>query len=252
MPVLLSQKIAPIRQKLIDHPLYANIKTLEHLRIFMEHHVFAVWDFMSLLKSLQRHLTCTQLPWKPMGSASTRYLINEIVCGEESDLDENGQRYSHFELYLKAMEQSGANKKTIQDFISQISSIDAVDRALGFAQVPVAAADFVKNTFYTIIHEEISTQAAVFTFGREDLIPYMFTAILQKIDIENPGKIGIFKYYIQRHIEVDGAEHSHLALQMTEELCGKNPEKWATAETAVIQALEARIKLWDAIYAQFN
>jgi hypothetical protein len=96
----LKEEITPLRSQLIGHPLYAKIKTIDHLNVFMEHHVFAVWDFMSLLKSLQRNLTCVNLPWVPVGNPQTRYLINEIVLGEESDVDEQGLRTSHFELYL--------------------------------------------------------------------------------------------------------------------------------------------------------
>lgn len=116
----LKKEIEPIRQQLIQHPIYANIKTVKDLNIFMEHHIFAVWDFMSLLKSLQRNLTCVDLPWLPVGSPETRYLINEIVLGEESDIDQAGNRASHFELYLKAMEQCGCNLNIINSFIKSL------------------------------------------------------------------------------------------------------------------------------------
>ena len=98
----LKTEIEPLRQQLIQHDLYKNIRTIEDLHVFMEHHMFAMWDFMSLLKSLQQTLTCTGVPWMPVGSANTRYLINEIVLGEESDVDAEGNRISHFELYKKS------------------------------------------------------------------------------------------------------------------------------------------------------
>ena len=86
----LQEKINSARAKLLAHPVYAQINDLNGLKKFTEFHVYAVWDFMSLLKSLQIGLTCVTLPWIPVGSANTRFLINEIVTGEESDVDENG------------------------------------------------------------------------------------------------------------------------------------------------------------------
>jgi hypothetical protein len=90
------KSIAPLREEIINHPVYSSIKDIDDLRVFMEFHVYAVWDFMSLLKTLQNNLTCTTVPWFPKGSADTRHLINEIVVGEESDIDLNGIRKSHF------------------------------------------------------------------------------------------------------------------------------------------------------------
>ncbi len=87
--------IEPLRQQIIHHKVYSAIRTIEDLNVFMEHHVFAVWDFMSLLKSLQNKLTCTSVPWFPRGDADSRFLINEIVVGEESDIDSHGIRKSH-------------------------------------------------------------------------------------------------------------------------------------------------------------
>ena len=78
-------RIAPARTRLLAHPLYARMASLDDVRVFMGSHVFAVWDFMSLLKRLQRDLTCVTVPWVPVGDAEVRFLINEIVCGEESE-----------------------------------------------------------------------------------------------------------------------------------------------------------------------
>ena len=100
-------QIAPARARLLAHSLYARMASLDDVQRFMESHVFAVWDFMSLLKRLQRDLTCLDLPWVPVGEAEVRFLINEIVCGEESDVDPAGTRISHFELYLRAMHEAG-------------------------------------------------------------------------------------------------------------------------------------------------
>lgn len=135
----LRNRIEPLRQQIVQHPLYTRINTIEAIRVFMEHHVVAVWDFMSLLKSLQRELTCVSNPWLPVGSANTRYLINEIVTGEESDVDQAGNRISHFELYLQAMEQAGANKTPIQDLVSTLQQGVPLQKALVESTLPTAA-----------------------------------------------------------------------------------------------------------------
>ena len=101
----LQQSLRPLRDQLFNHEVYRSIKTPDDLRTFMEHHVFAVWDFMSLLKALQRHLTGVTIPWLPQGDRNARRLINEIVLDEESDEDGEGGYISHFELYRAAMVQ---------------------------------------------------------------------------------------------------------------------------------------------------
>ena len=77
--------IRSTRDRVIGHPLYSALHDNRAINIFMEHHVFAVWDFMSLLKSLQRNLTCVEVPWVPTGPTGSRRLINDIVLVEESD-----------------------------------------------------------------------------------------------------------------------------------------------------------------------
>lgn len=244
----INQEIASLRHEIINHKVYAHIKKLEDLQVFMQYHVFAVWDFMSLLKSLQNNLTCTKVPWFPVGSGDTRHLINEIVVGEESDIDQEGNRTSHFELYVKAMIQSGANTQSIDRFLEALQNGEDMESAFVTAQVPEAAQKFVQFTFEIINSDKAYLQAAIFTFGREDLIPGMFLAIINDMYQEFPEEVGIFKYYLDRHIEVDGDHHSHLALQMTSNLCGENTEFWIEAQNAIIASLKMRIKLWDGVY----
>ncbi|WP_214072961.1 DUF3050 domain-containing protein [Mucilaginibacter sp. dw_454] len=235
------------RNQLIAHPIYAALSSVEDLREFMQQHCYAVWDFMSLLKSLQQHLTCTSVPWLPVGQGSTRYLINEIVTGEESDVDENGNRTSHFELYLRAMQQADADTAAIDQFVTLLTEGNSLTTCLNSPNVPAAASAFVQHTFDVIATNKPHVIAAVFTFGREDLIPSIFIELVREIAKSASGKVDILKYYLERHIEVDGDHHSHLAYDMTAELCGADELKWQEATQAVNEALNARLLLWDGI-----
>ena len=218
----------------------------------MQHHIYAVWDFMSLLKSLQNNLTCTSTPWFPVGDPETRFLINEIVVGEECDIDLNGNRKSHFELYIDAMNQCGANLSEIQTFITTLKQTKNLNEAFNAAKTPEKAKQFVNFTFKTINSNKDYLQSAIFTFGREDLIPGMFMSIINDIHKNFPDNISIFKYYLDRHIEVDGDHHSHLALKMTSNLCGTNLAKWQEVEDGTIESLKMRINLWDSVYDQIT
>ncbi|POY41434.1 heme oxygenase [Flavobacterium alvei] len=244
--------IEPLRKEIINHKVYSSIKDIHDLKVFMEYHIYAVWDFMSLLKTLQNNLTCTSVPWYPKCSAETRYLINEIVVGEESDVDMYGKRISHFELYLDAMTQCGADTSGINIFIKELEKKLDFNTAFVESQTKEAAAEFVDFTFKIINSNKPYLQAAVFTFGREDLIPEMFLSVINEVYKNFPNEISIFKYYIERHIEVDGANHSHLALEMTSNLCEDNEQIWTEVEDAVIQSLKKRIVLWDGIYNQLE
>ncbi|AEV97708.1 heme oxygenase [Niastella koreensis] len=248
----LRRDIEPLRQQLIQHPLYAETNNINRLSTFMEHHVYAVWDFMSLLKSLQRNLTGIELPWVPVGNAQTRYLINEIVLGEESDIDEQGNRTSHFELYLRAMEEAGCNLDPINTFINSLKKKASLTDSLHTAKTPLASADFVQSTFAVVNSNKPHVQAAVFTFGREDLIPGMFITFVSELNKQTDNKFSTLKYYLERHIEVDGEHHSQLAYKMTSALNGTDAAKWQEATDAVKNALLHRIKLWDAIASAYR
>jgi hypothetical protein len=242
---VLKASIEPVRKLLTGHPLYTRIQTPADFILFMRCHVYAVWDFMSLLKALQRELTCVDVPWIPKGSANTRYLINEIVLGEESDVDEQGRRISHFELYLDAMEQAGADTAPVRALVKALADGMPADEAIARHVPDESVRDFLRFTFDTIAGGKVHAIAAVFTFGREDLIPDLFLPIIRSF----PGApdLHIFRYYLERHIAVDGDHHSHLAIAMLEELCGDDPVKWSEATAYAQAALEARIRLWDGV-----
>lgn len=237
------------RAEVVKHPIYSRLETLRDVAIFMENHVFAVWDFMSLLKTLQRQLTCVDVPWVPRGSVESRRLINDIVLVEESD--ELGSEFiSHFELYVKGMEEAGADTSVINAFLSAISAKPCVRSALIDAAVPAAAAAFVSATWGIIANAPVHCQAAAFAFGREDLIPNMFEQVI-KIDNQN-GKLATFRDYLARHIAVDEEEHTPMAMAMLADLCGNDTTKWAECSETVISALQARLDLWDGIVARLD
>ena len=246
----IQQTIEPLRQQIINHKVYSVIEDVEDLQLFMHYHVYAVWDFMSLLKALQNNLTCTSVPWFPKGSADTRYLINEIVIGEESDVDSEGNRKSHYELYLDAMQQAGADTAAIGKFMTSLQTSGDLQASFSVANTPEAAREFVNYTFEVINSNKDFVQAAIFTFGREDLIPGMFISIVSDMHRAFPDSVATFKYYLERHIEVDGDHHSQLALQMTANLCGDNEHNWQEAEAAVVQCLQKRLALWDGVYQE--
>lgn len=246
----IQKSIEPLRHQIINHKVYSAIKDVDDLKVFMQYHIFAVWDFMSLLKTLQNNLTCTSIPWFPKGSADTRHLINEIVVGEESDVDSFGNRKSHFELYLDAMKQCGADTSQIENFVEVLKNTADFNAAFTASGTPQEARDFVEFTFKIIGSKKDYLQSAIFTFGREDLIPGMFLSMVNDIHKNFPDSISIFKYYLERHIEVDGDHHSHLALQMTSNLCGTDDHFWKEAEQATVDSLKNRIALWDGAYRQ--
>lgn len=243
----IESRLAPLRAELKNHKLYAALQTLDHVKTFTEYHVYAVWDFMSLLKALQQQFTCVRTPWVPAPDPEIARFINEIVHGEESDLNEKGKPNSHFEMYLEAMNELGASTQSITHFIKQLKSGQAVSQALEQAGAPEAAQDFVNYNFSLIDSGQAHQIASAFTFGREDVIPDMFIAILERSATHDEQFVK-FRYYLDRHIELDGDEHGPIALKMIEKLCKEDAQLWQEVEAIAIQSLEKRIALWDSIY----
>jgi len=245
----LQARLQPARQQMVDHAVYRRLETLADLRVFMEHHVFAVWDFMSLLKALQRELTCVELPWVPKGNPATRRLINDIVLEEETDLDPEGQPTSHFELYLRAMREAGADTAPAERLLAALAEGASVPAALAAAPAPASVQEFVKHTFSVIANGQPHAIAAAFTFGREDVIPDMFRSLIADLGRRFPGQLDTFTYYLNRHIELDEDHHAPLAHQMVRDLCGPDAARWQQAAEVAQQGMAARVALWDGIAA---
>jgi len=245
----IKRSIEDLRQQLLNHELYQHLENIEQMQLFMEQHVFAVWDFMVLLKALQRKLTSTEEAWVPTENKIARRLINDIVLAEESDLDINQQPSSHYEMYLAAMKQCGANTQAINRLVRKAKEGHSLKSLVLYnvAEMDSASLSFVKNSYAVVKRNKVHEVAAAFSFGREDLIPDMFTEIVKDLNQKFGGKLSAFVYYLERHIEIDADEHGPMAEQMIAELCCNDETKWQEAQEAAKQALEARLALWDNI-----
>jgi hypothetical protein len=276
----LASNVKPMRDALVLHWVYSQVSDLSTLRTFMRSHIFAVWDFMSLLKTLQHRLTCVDLPWLPPEDPVSARLINEINLAEESDEVRTGLYMSHFELYLKAMEELGADRAPIEQLLGELRSGTHLDQALGGLDVPQGTTDFVRHTMATT---SMSTHevAASFLFGREAVIPGMFIEILDREVVAKGGNAPVHKLarrikrraqtallyrsrgdlsarptspgsdllllYLDRHIELDSGSHGPMAAELLMYLCGSDEEKWQEATVAAGAALTARHRMWDGV-----
>ncbi|MEY2922386.1 MAG: hypothetical protein RL108_1008 [Bacteroidota bacterium] len=249
----INQNIQEYKNQLLTHSLYEKVKTIEDLHCFLENHIYAVWDFMSLLKALQSKLTCTTTPWLPVGNPQVRYLINEIVVAEETDLAMDGTRQSHFEMYLDAMQQCGATTSVVSEFLENVKNTQNIFVSIKQSNLHPNVKAFLDFTFRVIEEGKAHKIAAAFTFGREDLIPSMFTEILKNFQSNFPETdLSKLIYYFERHIELDADEHGPMAMQMISELCGSSETKWSEVEEVSVEALQKRIGLWDAIEEQMT
>lgn len=242
-------EISPVRERLLQNPLYTSVRDEAGLHMFLEHHVFAVWDFMCLLKALQRQLTCIDPVWVPRGSPAVRRFVNEIVIGEESDDLGGGRILSHYELYLEAMRAAGANTGTIERFVDTVRRGSSVQAALSTSGAPAASRAFVESTFAALETGSLPVVAAFFTLGREELVPDMFRKLVADLAARFPGRYSLYQLYLERHIEVDSGSHGPLSQQLLEEICADDPRNWKLATQAAARALEARIALWDGTRA---
>lgn len=248
----IEKELAGLRNELKNHSLYKKLHTIEDVQTFMSLHVFAVWDFMSLLKAIQMNLTCVSIPWIPAKNSELARFINEIVVAEESDHDAHGVIKSHFEMYLTAMNEVNADPSKMNEFMKMIQSNNTVAAALESLSVPQEVKEFLNFTFDTIKTNKTHLIASSFTFGREDVIPDMFVSIIDKATLENNKSYDSFNYYLKRHIELDGDEHGPLSLKMVTELCGDDAQKWKEVLETGKKALQLRINLWTGIERQIT
>lgn len=245
-------KIQFYRAKLETHPLLVTdtIRDLTDLKTFMEHHVFAVWDFMSLAKALQHRICPSGDVWVPSKlQRSSSRLINDIILAEESDKDMFGTGYiSHFDLYRQAMVEIGADIKPINNFVDLVRSSD-IETALKLANIPEPSRQFMISTFAVIKTGDVHKIGAAFTYGRETIIPAMFARLRSSLNISRV-EAPRFNYYLERHIEVDGEEHGPASEQLMIDLCDHDPIKLVEVEQATLTAIQSRILFWDQVSDQ--
>ena len=241
--------LATERARVLEHAVYESVRDVSALRAFMEIHVFAVWDFMSLLKALQRRLTCVEVPWVPPASRAAARLVNALVLAEETDEPTPGVPTSHFELYCHAMSEVGADRGPIDGFLAQIRAGATVREALAWDAVPAAARAFVTSTFDVIARGSTAAIASSFLIGREDLVPAMFRRLLPRV-MREPGGAPSFLHYLERHVDLDESEHGPLAQSLLEEVIGSDPARFDEAVACARAALKAREGLWDGVLAR--
>lgn len=239
------EDIKPLQTQLNQHPVYNSIVNLEDLRCFMSHHVYSVWDFMSIVKYLQQQIAPTTYPWFPQNDGSVRRFINELVLEEESDQTPDGSFSSHFELYCGAMREIGANVEIPLQFIEQTKQ-QGIHQTLLNEQIPFPSRQFMQTTFGFISSNKPHCVAAALALGREHIIPSMFRAFLNKMGISEQ-QAPIFHFYLKRHIHLDEDFHAPLSLRLLNALCNNNLLKHQEAREAAIQALQARIQFWDGV-----
>ncbi len=243
---LLFDQLTKQQQSLHQHRVFQLLQDPRDLQVFMSWHVFAVWDFMTLVKRLQRELTVVELPWTPPANAQAARLINDIVLGEESDLAPDGCALSHYELYLQAMQEVGANSSAIEQFVQQLQAGSSLEQALENPAIPPALCQFVEHTLNVAMHGSLPEVLGNFFFGREDVIPRMFQSLLDQWHIRE-SDAPVFVYYLQRHIELDSDEHGPAARQLIDEFCADDPQALQQLVQAAESAIEARRLLWDAV-----
>jgi hypothetical protein len=239
-------------RRLASHPLYAAIRDERALRIFLRSHAFCVLDFMWLLKALQRVVTSIEVPWRPTPDPLARRLVNEIVLDEESDEDGRGGYLSHFEIYLEAMRDAGADPAPIEGLLARLGAGDSLGEALEAAAAPTGAARFVRRT-YAIVREGAPHRiAAAFAYGREDVIPEIFLRLVERLNSVSHARWGRLRYYLDRHIERDGDRHGPLGRALVDRLCGGDARRLGEARDTAREALEARLDLWDSIRTEID
>lgn len=243
-----SSSLDTLLNELGRHPIYRAIDNHSKLRIFMEHHVFAVWDFMSLIKALQQHLAPVKIPWTPANNPYFVKFINQLVLEEECDekLNTDGIPLSHFESYVQAMHEIGANTCPIFEFVSAVDE-NGLQAAIKNKNIPAPAKNFMRLTFEIIASNQPHLLATVLAYGRETLVPVLFRSIQQNLPISLSDAPNLHAY-LNRHIQLDEQEHGPIVVQMVQELCGGSARLQNESMAIRQQALAARLEFWDEIY----
>ncbi|MEC8421349.1 MAG: DUF3050 domain-containing protein [Verrucomicrobiota bacterium] len=241
--------LTPLKEKLANHRIFERINSIQELKVFMEHHIFAVWDFMSLLKKLQKDLVPSGSPWVPNPNGNLVRFINEIVMEEESDQAYgNGAEISytsHYQIYLDAMTEVGASTETISRFVEMVKS-EGINSAMQKINLPQPSRLFMSHTFKLINEGKSHEIAASFAIGRESIVPLMFKRILDQSKLED-DQVPVFRYYLVRHAELDGDHHGPMAHKLLENMSAGDPKIQQEIIEQATKSIEQRIFFWDGV-----
>jgi pyrroloquinoline quinone (PQQ) biosynthesis protein C len=170
-------------------------------------------------------------------------LLNEIVLDAESDQASGGGYLSHFELYLRAMQEGGASVTPIQIFVNNLRAGLPMEEALETSATPQGVKAFVQTTMAIARSTEPHCVAAAFAYGREEIIPAMFRRVVNRLAKLSPRRWETFRYYLDRHIRTDADHHGSQSRLLVRKLCGSDNTRWSKTTVAARTSLEARDKL---------
>ena len=244
------KKLDELKQKITAHPLFANKLEPKQICKFMESHIFAVWGFMSILKSLQKMITPNNLPWMPNKNTKNGLVnfVNEIILCEESDYIEGIGFISHFEIYLLAMKNMDAKTDQLDKLISIISSKGYDEKYLDNIDATAEVKSFLKHDLEVSMNGTLPEIVGAFTLGREKVIPNMFGYILPAIKETSSSKYLIT--YLERHIDIDGDRHGPLSMKLLNASCDR--KQLSLAYATAIKSLELRLLVWDKVHEDIS
>lgn len=227
-----------MREYLITHPLYTSLNNLDRVRVFTENHVFSVWTFMCLLKSIITNLedTTSSYLWTGVKDPRLYRALCEIWIDEASDTVNDGIQ-SHLDLYLQSMEEIHADTTVILQLLERVRT----DHHFSLEDLPILAStkEFIQKQFHVINTYSFEDTLTYFAYGRELLIPEMFRPLFEYLktqDIPCPH----FLLYLEKHIHLDDL-HGKKLLQFVND----------NNERIIHEAYTDRMILWNGIYQSF-
>ena len=245
------KELNQLKKSIRKHSLFSNKLTNRQIAIFMESHIYSVWGFMSLLKSLQYGLSSNNLPWIPTSNTTNGLInfINEIVLSEESEYIKGIGFTSHFEIYLLAMKKIGAKANEIKKLIKNIEKNKKYKDAILDIKINKEVKDFLDFDIKTSQSNSLPKIIGGFTLAREQVIPNMFEYIIPAIKDKKSAKY--FITYLKRHITIDGDRHGPLATRLLKTICTSNNDM-CIAYKSGIKSLKLRLKVWDKVASELK
>lgn len=241
--------IRPYRERLLCHEIYNNLESIDYLRNFLENQSFIVWNFIGLVKVLQHHLTCLEVPWVPSEHPNLRRTINQIVLEEESGIALHGTSLSHLEFFIRGMSKMGAKTNQIDLLLALIKKGDTLEECLEQLCISPALKSYLAYSFNVIRTKELHKIAGILAFSNIHLMPDFFHELYENPNLPKEN-ISTLQFYFRRKQELEKNEYKIRSYQLVSELCGKDKEKWNNVRQVSINSLKHRIILWDAMLDQ--